>query len=49
MRFKGVIFDLDGTLLNIDMDYFLKHYFKKMVELAAEMGHEEETRLVEQI
>ena len=47
--FKAVLFDLDGTLLNIDMDYFLKHYFKKMVELAAEMGHEEETRLVEQI
>jgi HAD superfamily hydrolase (TIGR01549 family) len=47
--FKAVLFDLDGTLLNIDMDYFLKQYFRKMVELAAEMGYKEGGRLVEQI
>ncbi|MGS0763595.1 HAD family hydrolase [Syntrophomonas curvata] len=47
--FKAVLFDLDGTLLHIDMDYFLKQYFKKMVELAAEMGYREGSRLVEQV
>lgn len=47
--FKAVLFDLDGTLLNIDMDYFLKHYFRKMVELAAEMGYKEGNRLVDQV
>jgi FMN phosphatase YigB (HAD superfamily) len=49
MMFKAVLFDLDGTLLHIDMDYFLKQYFKKMMELAAEMGYREGSRLVEQI
>lgn len=47
--FKAVLFDLDGTLLNIDMDYFLKHYFRKMVELAAKMGYKEGNRLVNQV
>lgn len=47
--FKAVLFDLDGTLLRIDMDFFLKQYFKKMVELAAEMGYREGSRLVEQV
>lgn len=47
--FKAVLFDLDGTLLRIDMDYFLKQYFKKMMELAGEMGYREGSRLVEQV
>ena len=47
--YEAVLFDLDGTLLNIDMDYFLKHYFRKMLELAAEMGYEEGNRLVKQV
>lgn len=47
--YKAVLFDLDGTLLRIDMDYFLKQYFKKMVELADEMGYQEGSRLVEQV
>jgi phosphoglycolate phosphatase-like HAD superfamily hydrolase len=47
--FKAILLDLDGTLLNIDMDYFLKHYFRKMVELAAQMGYTEGTRLVDQV
>jgi len=47
--FKAVLFDLDGTLLNIDMDYFLKQYFRKMVELAIEMGYKEGTLLVDQV
>jgi FMN phosphatase YigB (HAD superfamily) len=36
--FKAILFDLDATLLNIDMDYFLKHYFKKMTLMAKEFG-----------
>ncbi|MBP8819915.1 MAG: HAD family hydrolase, partial [Syntrophomonadaceae bacterium] len=47
--FKAILFDLDGTLLNIDMDYFLKQYFRKMVELAVEMGYKEGTLLVDQV
>ncbi|MGI5911008.1 MAG: HAD family hydrolase [Syntrophomonadaceae bacterium] len=47
--FKAILFDLDGTLLNIDMDYFLKQYFRKMVNLASEMGYQEGNRLVEQV
>jgi FMN phosphatase YigB (HAD superfamily) len=34
MMFKAVLFDLDGTLLNIDMDFFLRQYFAKMMEIA---------------
>ena len=29
--FKAVLFDLDGTLLDIDMEYFIPQYFRKMV------------------
>lgn len=36
--FKAILFDLDATLLNIDMDYFLKQYFKKMTVMAKEFG-----------
>lgn len=35
---KAILFDLDGTLLNIDMDTFLKHYFHKMAVMAQEYG-----------
>jgi len=27
---KAILFDLDGTLLQVDMDEFLRHYFKKL-------------------
>lgn len=35
---KAILFDLDGTLLDIDMDVFLHHYFKRMVSMAAAEG-----------
>lgn len=38
MTVKAVLFDLDGTLLDIDMDIFLKHYFMVMVKMAEERG-----------
>ncbi|MEN6349104.1 MAG: HAD family hydrolase [Syntrophomonas sp.] len=47
--FKAVLFDLDGTLLNIDMDVFLGHYFKKMQEIAVKEGFPEDSGIVERI
>lgn len=35
---KAVLFDLDGTLLDIDMDIFIQNYFKLMVEMARHRG-----------
>ena len=29
-RYKTIFFDLDGTLLPIDMDTFLREYFSKL-------------------
>jgi hypothetical protein len=47
--FKAVLFDLDGTLLNIDMDVFLQHYFKKMALLAPDYGLKDSQRLIAQV
>ncbi len=30
---KTLLFDLDGTLLHVDMDYFLKKYFKALISV----------------
>ncbi|MGI6550785.1 MAG: HAD family hydrolase [Syntrophomonadales bacterium] len=38
--FKAVLFDLDGTLLDIDMNIFIRKYFGKMVQMARERGLE---------
>ncbi len=47
--FEALLFDLDGTLLNIDMDYFLPRYFSRMASMAKEHGYRGADRLVEQI
>lgn len=47
--FKAILFDLDGTLLNIDMEYFLKKYFEKMMSMAREYGIKNYDRLVQQV
>lgn len=47
--FKAILFDLDGTLLDINMDNFIQHYFRKMVAMAREAGYSEADRLVEQV
>lgn len=47
--FEAVLFDLDGTLLNINMEYFLKHYFRNMAEMAVECGYHDTKKLIEQI
>lgn len=47
--FKAILFDLDATLLNIDMDFFLKKYFEKMAALAAEWGFNHPEKLVPRV
>jgi len=47
--FKAVLLDLDGTLLNINMDYFLKRYFAKMTSMAYKLGFQESEKLAERI
>ena len=35
MRYKGVFFDLDGTLLPLDLDEFINRYFLALAEKVA--------------
>ncbi len=37
-KYKAIFFDLDGTLLPMDMDLFLKHYFGLIGKFAAKKG-----------
>ena len=41
--YKAVFFDLDGTLLPVDMDGFLKAYFQALGKYAAEHGYDPKT------
>lgn len=47
--FEAVLFDLDGTLLDIDMDFFLPQYFGEMGRMAAQRGCCDPQLLVDQI
>ena len=47
--FKAILFDLDGTLLDINMDFFLKKYFQKMITMADDYGYRNANKLVEHI
>lgn len=47
--FKTVLFDLDGTLLDIDMNIFLRQYFKKMMIMAKDFGFDNIDNLAEQV
>lgn len=40
---KNILFDLDGTLLPMDMEKFTRGYFKRLVAKAAPRGYEPET------
>ena len=40
MHIKAVLFDLDGTLLPMDQDVFVKYYFKAMATKLAPLGYE---------
>ncbi|MDD2586196.1 MAG: HAD hydrolase-like protein [Syntrophomonadaceae bacterium] len=44
-----VLFDLDGTLLNIDMECFLKKYFASMMVMANEYGYQSADKLAAQV
>lgn len=46
---KAVLFDLDGTLLDIDIDFFLQKYFERMVALARQFGIAGHDSLVQHI
>jgi len=46
---EAILFDLDGTLLDIDMEYFLSRYFKEMGRMAQSQGIVAAGRLVNQI
>ena len=39
MPITTVLFDMDGTLLPMDQDAFLKDYFTRMAEAMARRGH----------
>ena len=39
---KTVLFDLDGTLLPMDMDHFTAAYFKQLVKKVAPLGYDPE-------
>ncbi len=43
MAIKAVLFDLDGTLLPMDQDVFVKAYFKGLAKKLAPRGYEPET------
>ena len=47
--FEAFLFDPDGTLLNLDMDYFLPHYFARMHAMAYNMEYKNVDFLVPQI
>jgi FMN phosphatase YigB (HAD superfamily) len=47
--FEAILFDLDGTLLDIDMNYFLPKYFGEMEQMARASGYRDSKRLVNQI
>ncbi len=40
MEIKAVLFDLDGTLLPMDQDVFVRDYFKRLAAWAAPKGYE---------
>ena len=47
--FKAILFDLDGTLLNINMEIFLQYYFAEMMQAAREYGYQDSKKMVEQV
>lgn len=41
MNYEAILFDLDGTLLPMDNDYFLKGYFHLLAKVGIDCGYEE--------
>lgn len=42
MKYKAILFDMDGTLLPMDTDYFTKYYFKLLCKKVYPLGVEPE-------
>ena len=40
MAIKMILFDLDGTLLPMDMDEFIKNYFGRLSKKLAPLGYD---------
>ncbi len=40
MKIKAVLFDLDGTLLPMDQDVFIKDYFTRLIRKVAPFGYD---------
>ena len=49
MKYKAIMFDLDGTLIPMDYDVFTKYYFKGICKKAAENGITDSENLVKVI
>lgn len=49
MKIKAVLFDLDGTLLNMDLDSFSREYFKNLCEYLAQYGYDDARLLVKTV
>lgn len=47
--FEAILFDLDGTLLDIDMNYFIPKYFNKMILMAKDFGIDDPEAMAKQI
>lgn len=47
--FEAILFDLDGTLLDIDMEIFLQYYFAEMITAAREHGYQHGKIMAEQV
>ncbi|MGN0158372.1 MAG: HAD family hydrolase [Brotaphodocola sp.] len=45
MKYEAILFDLDGTLLPMDNDYFLKGYFHLLGQVGIDCGYKEGTFL----
>lgn len=43
MTYQAILFDLDGTLLPMDLDQFTEGYFHLLAQTAAPYGYREET------
>ena len=43
MKYEGIFFDLDGTLLPMDNDCFTRGYFHHLAEAVAPLGYREES------
>ena len=41
MKYEAILFDLDGTLLPMDNDYFLKGYFHLLAQVGIDCGYKE--------